>query len=125
MREEELEHFEQCAENCCRAKAEHGTAQDHGTTDYRTGDLQGSWQLAETGGRRPDSGDRRVKIPNEEEKSGESGKHRKVAKVGIPIGPLPQPSRNPSHLAHVRRRREGARRDGCEQPERESDEDKL
>jgi hypothetical protein len=70
VRKEELGDFEGCAEERCRAKAERGAAQDHGTTDYRTNGLCRSWQMAETGGRRPDIGDRREKIPNEEEKSG-------------------------------------------------------
>ena len=42
-------------------------------------------------------------------------------KVWIPIGPLPEPTGNPSHLAHVRRRREGAGRDGGEQQDRGCD----
>lgn len=59
------------------------------------------------------------KTKDTEQQSRESSKDGKVSKIGISIGPLPQPSRNPNHLAHVRRRSERTDRNRCEKCEQQ------
>ena len=64
-------------------------------------------------------------IEYQEEESCEGGKDWKIPEVAVTIGPRSEPIRDPPHLAHVRRRRQGANDDRNEQGERESNADKL
>jgi hypothetical protein len=54
------------------------------------------------------AGSQSEKTKDEEQKESERGEDGHVSEVRIPISPLPDPTGYPSHLAHVRRRREGA-----------------
>ncbi len=109
--EEELGDFEQCAECACA----HGSSKR--SFQFAVGSVQTEGTEDKSSFAR--SGYGVTGIKHQEEHGGESGKDRKIPEVGIPIGPLPDPTGYPSHLAHVRRRREGADKDRREQRERE------
>jgi hypothetical protein len=51
---------------------------------------------------------RSERTPDEEQNESKSGKHGHVPEVGILVSPFTEPTRDPPHLAHVRRRRESA-----------------
>ena len=86
-----------------------GSFQTEGTEDESAYARSGSHLLADTARQAGVTG-----IKYQEEHGGESGEHGEIAKIGIPIGPLPQPGRDPPHLAHVRRRRQRANDDRYE-----------
>jgi hypothetical protein len=136
--EEELGDFEQDAECACAHGSSKrswqftvGSVQTEGTEDESASArdrLRRSGQLAVAGSQSEKTKDKSAYarsgygvtgIKYQEEHGGESGKDRKIPEVGIPISPLPDPTWYPSHLAHVRRRRERARRDGCQQSEQQ------
>jgi len=48
------------------------------------------------------------KPQSKEQQRSEHGEDRKIPKVGIGIGPCPQPSRDEREFGHVSRRRKGA-----------------